>query len=123
MQRTVKLWISTPIAALAALSIAVSAPGAPQRQAVISVAASDVGLSVAGRHFLPRERVVLRASFSGKSLARTVRASATGRFAVELSDADTSCGQLVVTASGSRGSTAQFRRSRIAAPCGIVIQP
>jgi hypothetical protein len=119
MKRVVNVSISL---AFVALALAISASAAKPR-AALTITATDAGVSVTGRNFLPRERVVLRATFDGGTLKRAVRADARGRFTSSLGEADTSCSDVYVTAAGARGSTASTRRVKIPEACGIVIQP
>ena len=123
MPRSVNVSISALIIVLACFAIATTAGATATRQPQISVSDTSSALLVSGRGFLPRERVTVRATQGDASTTRTVRAATTGRFSAELPETGAGCGPLLVSATGSRGSTAVFRRSRIADPCGIVVLP
>jgi hypothetical protein len=117
--RIVNVWIS---AALVALVVVISASASSHRGA-LTITASGAGVTVSGRNFLPRERVVLKATIDAQTIKRTLRAGATGRFTTQLDSADDTCAQVSVTASGARGTTAATRRVRIPDACGMVVQP
>lgn len=119
MQRIVNVWIS---AAAVALILVISATAAGHR-ATISVDASAAGVSVTGRNFLPRERVVLKATIDAQTIKRTLRAGTSGAFTTKLESDDATCSPVSVTATGARGTTAQTRRVRIPEACGMVVQP
>jgi hypothetical protein len=109
-------------AALVALAIVISAAAATHR-GTMGISATEAGVSVSGRNFLPRERVVLKAKIDAQTITRTVRAGTTGRFTTRLDSTDATCSPVYVTATGARGTTAATRRVRIPEACGIVVQP
>jgi len=125
----VRTRLSLAVATVAALAVVVpavvvSAPAARRAAPAIGVEATSSGLTVAGRSFLPHERVTLRATFQGGSAARTVTASTKGRFWTSLaSRSNTTCGGVSVTATGSRGSKASYYQRSIPEPCGIDVGP
>jgi hypothetical protein len=109
-------------ATLLATAAAGSADGAPARE---RLALGDfTPLTVLGRAFEPRERVVVRVrSGSGQVAARVVIAGARGRFVVRFrSIGFGECDVFSVTARGGRGSRATVRHL-IPPPCGIVVIP
>ena len=119
MARIVNVWIS---AALVALVLVISATAAGHH-GTISINASAGGVTVSGRNFQPRERVVLKATIAAQTIKRTLRAGATGGFTTKLESDDATCSPVTVTATGARGTTAQTRRVRIPEACGMVVQP
>jgi hypothetical protein len=109
-------------AALVALALVISVSAATHR-GTMSISATEAGVSVTGRNFQPRERVVLKATIDTRTIKRTLRAGTTGRFATKLDSADATCSPVYVTATGARGTTAATRRVRIPDACGMVVQP
>jgi hypothetical protein len=119
MSRLVNVSIST---ALVALALVISASAATHH-GTLGISATETGVSVTGRNFQPRERVVLKATIDSRTIKRTLRAGATGRFTTRLESDDASCSQVSVTATGAKGTTASVRRVRIPDACGMVVQP
>lgn len=91
-------------AALLALVLALPAWGAEPRP---TLKLKDLSpLTVEGRGFGPRERVVLSASALGAQRARTARATRDGRFVVRFTLRLGRCAELTVRARGSLGHRA-----------------
>ena len=91
-------------AALLALVLALPAWGAEPRP-VLKL--NDLApVTVEGRGFAPRERVVLTVSALGAQRARTVLASRDGRFRSRFTLRLGRCAELTVRARGSRGHRA-----------------
>jgi hypothetical protein len=81
-------------------------------------------ITVAGRNFASRERVTVRVSLEERTLAKSVRASAAGRFTIRFAEASASeCAPVVATATGRSGSKASTRKVDIPPPCGMTPQP
>lgn len=116
--------LSIAAAALAATSVAAAVHGpAVTRKAALALV-SKTPITVAGRSFASRERVTVRVSLDGRTIARAVVATAAGRFAVRFpkTSAD-ECTRVVATAVGSAGSRAATRKIEIPPACGIAPQP
>jgi hypothetical protein len=78
----------------------------------------EAPLVVAGRGFKAKERVRIVASTARGQYRKTVSVSRLGRFSVRFASVDASCGPLFVSAVGTRGTSASWRRVGIPPPCG-----
>jgi hypothetical protein len=121
----------TLAAALAFFSASAGSVGASTPKATVAVTGADP-MTVKGTGFLPRERVTVRLTVGQDSFARSPRAGARGRFAVQFDAASaieclTSAIMITtVVATGNRsGRTARARIRWVAIPppCGYAPQP
>lgn len=100
------------VAALALLGVG-PATGSPARAPSLSLV-TLAPLELRGAHFVPRERIEVTLSVGRVRREREVRASGSGSFRVRFDPflaVDVCRGALVVTARGSEGSRAVYRRA------------
>ena len=113
----------TAVLAVAALAAsAVATPASETKRRAVVTLLNDRPVSVAGRGFARGERVTLRTAVNGTRFTKTVRASVAGRFTATFAEASAACQPFAVSAVGSLGSRATFRRIEIPPPCGPPIQ-
>jgi hypothetical protein len=111
--------ISLALAGILAVG-ALAAPAAETKRRPAVVVTSEDPVVVAGRGFVPRERVVLRVLVGSHAYSKQLRATALGTFRATFAEADAECHPFSVTALGGAGSRAtQVRRITIPPPCGI----
>lgn len=84
---------------------------------------AEAPVVLAGRGFVPGERVAVKVNGIGGQLSKTVTAGRRGGFTVRFLPADAACGPLRASAVGTKGSRASIRRRTIPPACGIPVQP